>query len=252
MILARISLLMILGLGVTQANDLIPKIKAATAFLSVPGTGSSGTAFCISDKGHFATCAHVLGNLTPDKTVNLTVHSGLPNAKNTKATILKIDRSLDLAILKAEPGLAKPLEIGTGKLLKETDPITAAGYPFGSFLALEKQPAISIATGKITALRRESGLLAKIQFDADIQSGNSGGPLVNAKGEVIGVVASRITGSQLSFAMGADLLHATIAIPSAKLENLKPITFANRQPSTKILLRPRPRLPSVRPKTTQD
>ena len=228
MVLARFLVLTILTLAVASANDLVAKVKAATAFISVPGTGSSGSTFCISDKGHFATCAHVIGNFEPGKVVDLTIHAGLPDAKEFKATLVKIDHSLDLAILKAEPGLATPLKIGTGKLLKETDPITAAGYPFGTFLALEKKPAISIATGKITALRREANLLAMIQFDADIQSGNSGGPLVTANGEVIGVVASRIDGSRFSFAIGSDLLRAIIAIPFAKFENFNPITFADR------------------------
>ncbi len=225
---ARIFLLTTLSLLTASGNDLVSKIKAGTAFLSVPKSGSSGTAFCISEKGYFVTCAHVLGNTTVGQEVILTINSGLPDAKEAKATVVKVDPARDLAILEAAPDLAKPLRLGHGKTLKETDAITVAGYPFGTLLAVEKRPAISIATGKITALRREGTVVAQIQFDADIQSGNSGGPLLNARGEVIGVVASRIPGSQLSFAVSSDLLRAIIDSPTSKFENLLPISYANR------------------------
>ena len=211
----------------SHAEDLVETIKNSTAFLSIPATQNSGTTFCISAKGYFATCAHVLGNAPVGSEVNLTIRSGLPEAKEGKATVVRIDADNDLAILKAEPEFAHPLPLARTPP-RETDEVTVGGYPFGTALALEKRPAITIATGKVTALRREGSLLSRIQFDADIQFGNSGGPLLNENGKVIGVVASRITGSKLSFALGTSLLNAVINGPMAKVENLTELTSSKK------------------------
>ena len=76
-------------------------------------------------------------------------------------------------------------------------PLAAFGYPFGRMLAADKgYPAVSVNTGTITALRRKEGKLSTIQLDASVNPGNSGGPVVDKKGNLIGIVVSGILGGQ--------------------------------------------------------
>src|SRR6185369_9529242 len=93
--------------------------------------------------------------------------------------------------------LPPALELGEAASLTETLPIVAFGYPFGSDLALGKSeyPNISVSTGRITSLRKEDGNIQRIQIDASLNPGNSGGPLVNSAGQTLGVVESGIVGT---------------------------------------------------------
>ena len=226
--------LLLISSSVAAAS--IANIKNSTAFLVVPGNRASGTAFCISDKGYFATCAHVIEGLNLGQEVSLTANSGLPNAKTTQAEIIKIDNSLDLAILKTKPGFCPALKMGNSENLRETNKITAAGFPFGNLIAQGKTPAISISTGQVTAIRRDGKLISRVQFDAEIQPGNSGGPLLNEKGEVVGVVVSKIIASRINFAIGTDLLKAMWITPQCEIEQPEIIPFSARHKPTTLKL----------------
>ena len=69
--------------------------------------------------------------------------------------------------------------------------LAAFGYPFGRMLAADKgYPTVSVNTGTITALRRKGGKLSTIQLDASVNPGNSGGPVVDKKGNLIGIIES--------------------------------------------------------------
>lgn len=70
-------------------------------------------------------------------------------------------------------------------------------------------PSITVSTGHITALRKAGGKLATIQLDASLNPGNSGGPIIDAKGDVIGIVMEGIPGSGIN-----------VAIPVARLRTL--------------------------------
>ena len=81
--------------------------------------------------------------------------------------------------------------LGTDDELVETMPLAAFGYPFGRMLAADNRyPTVSVNTGTITALRRKGGKLSAIQLDASVNPGNSGGPVVDKKGNLIGIVVS--------------------------------------------------------------
>ena len=81
-------------------------------------------------------------------------------------------------------------------------PLAAFGYPFGRLLASDNRyPAVSVNTGTVTALRRKGGKLSAIQLDASVNPGNSGGPVVDKNGNLIGIVKSGMPGARLNFAI---------------------------------------------------
>jgi hypothetical protein len=93
--------------------------------------------------------------------------------------------------------------------------VAAFGYPFGKDLAVNKSqyPNITISLGHITSLRKDGGVLKKIQLDASLNPGNSGGPVIDARGQVIGIVVSGITGTGINFAIPVNALYALLDRP---------------------------------------
>ena len=79
----------------------------------------------------------------------------------------------------------------------------AFGYPFGTALATNKKerPAISVNLGRVTSLRKKDGELHRIQLDALLNPGNSGGPVLDKQGKVVGVVVSGVRGAGVNFAI---------------------------------------------------
>ncbi len=197
--------------------QVVEKIKAATAYLEIPGEGS-GTAFCVSADGVYFTCAHVLGEKKAGDQVTLVAAAGTSAEKKITARIVRLERDLDVAALRADLKNATFLPMGDSGKVKETDAVIAAGYPFGDALATgDKAPAVSITTGKVTAIRREGQQIAALQIDAELNPGNSGGPVTDAEGRVVGMAAAKITGTGLNFAIGTVWLMALTESPGIRV-----------------------------------
>ena len=80
--------------------------------------------------------------------------------------------------------------------LAETMPVYIFGFPFGEMLATSKaNPAVTIGKGTISSLREDdAGDAAVIQIDGDVNPGNSGGPVVDARGRLVGVTVAKVKG----------------------------------------------------------
>ena len=195
-------------------REIVQRGKDATALVSVHNDDVMGSAFCVGAGGYFVTNQHVTE--TAQGQVTLLIHPGLPSQKKLQARVLQSDKGLDLALLKVDgaTGLTA-LPLGTDTSLLETDPVTAFGYPFGTFLALSdtSYPAISVSVGHITALRRDKQGLQYIQLDASLNPGNSGGPVLDAQGRVLGVVQAGVPGAALNFAIPVHFLEAFLRRP---------------------------------------
>ena len=132
--------------------------------------------------------------------------------------MLKVDAHPDL--------VAVPL--GTDDKLVETTPLAAFGYPFGRLLASdERYPSVSVNTGTITALRRKGGKFSAIQLDASVNPGNSGGPVVDKKGNMIGIVQSGMEGARLNFAIPVSVVREFLSGPALVLRN-PDVVFSDR------------------------
>lgn len=215
--------------GMAAAADepsakVVGEVKQATAFVEHKNGFGSGSAFCISPQGYFVTCAHVLHPLKIGDRVDLTLQSGLPGAKTLDATILRLAPDRDIAILKVEGDRLPFLRLGDSGKLRETQSILVAGFPLGRGLDAEgRKPAVTLSTGRVTAIRRDDERVNEVQVDAELNPGNSGGPIVDLEGRVVAVAASRIFLTELNFGIGTSWVEAIMASPLIRLEGVPPL-----------------------------
>jgi len=204
--------------------ELVAKGKQATALVEIGGGRGFGSAFCIdATDGTFITNEHVAHGLDNSGSVTLILHPGEANQQRVKAVIVRTDKDLDLALLRVkEPKRLTALALGSVDDLVETAPVIAFGYPFGKELSLSKDdyPNVTVSTGHITSLRKIKGELGAIQLDALLNPGNSGGPVLNDKGRVVGIVVAGIEGSGIDFAIPVSFL--TYFLRSAAIDFTQP------------------------------
>jgi S1-C subfamily serine protease len=138
---------------------------------------SSGTGFYVSNTGHIISNYHVVEGCN---TVKLTF-----KGKEVSADVLAVDKKNDLAILKTNltPPKVYPVATEDASLLED---IIIAGYPLGKRVSA----AIKTSKGSITALAGYGDNYSEFQTDAALNQGNSGGPIMNQKGNVVGVAVA--------------------------------------------------------------
>ena len=126
------------------------------------------------------------------------------------AHVVRASQQADLALLKVAKATFTMLPIGHSEALRETMPVTAFGYPFGTALAEKagEYPGVTVTIGHVSSLRKRNGVLARVQLDAALNPGNSGGPIVNNQGEVVGVVQAGIPGSGIDLAIPTGVVNA--------------------------------------------
>ena len=234
---------------------IVSKGKVGTALVEVAAASSVnfGSAFCIDASGLFVTAAHVIAPvLKPTSgTVRLVLNGGELGQKVVPARVVRSDAELDLAVLKLEPGGDVPLvrlELGRSDGLLVTAVVTAFGYPLGTGVPHEpgQYPSVSVNVGRITALPKGEGGLSQIQLDAALNLGNSGGPVLDREGKVIGVVAAGIQGAPgLNYAIPVDRLTRFLRSPEvvfdhppirgADLDKPVVLTIAVRPPTIGVL-----------------
>jgi putative serine protease PepD len=174
------------SLGTTVVAQVVNKLADSVVTINSQvndesGQGeASGTGVVLTSDGEILTNAHVVEGAT-----GVTVRFAGETEPRT-ATVLASDPGNDLALLKIEATNLKPATFAQPGTIRIGDQVIAIGYA----LALDGGP--SVTSGIISALKRtiitESGALnGLIQTDTAISSGNSGGPLVNLRGEVVGI-----------------------------------------------------------------
>ncbi|HEX5809194.1 MAG TPA: trypsin-like peptidase domain-containing protein [Anaerolineales bacterium] len=149
----------------------------------------SGTGFFITDLGYIITNNHVVEGTTEVSII-------LSDGTEEKATIVGTDKYSDTAVLKTEANVMAVARLGNSDTLKPGQSVIAIGSPLGNFKNTVTTGVVS-ATGRSIDTGNGYQVEDLIQTDAAINHGNSGGPLVNLAGEVIGVntLVVRNTGS---------------------------------------------------------
>jgi hypothetical protein len=221
--------------------------KPATALVEVKARNACGSAFCIHPSGLFLTNAHVVesaANFPPNVTpppveINLVLNPGQKTEKTYPAKVVRSHRELDLALLRIDGVKDLPaLTLGSDEKLSELEEVVACGFPFGTALVRNRKeyPAVSINAGSITSLRRQGDRLERIQVDVVLNPGNSGGPVLDQGGKVIGVVVAGVPGSGVNFVIPVSHVAEFIARPDVQFAppsldagNIdKPMTFEAR------------------------
>lgn len=174
------------------------------------GGGSQGSGVIIDDEGHIVTNNHVVGGADGDVQVTLT------DGRLFDASIVGLDPTTDLAVIKIKdvPDDLKAAALGDSSKVTVGEPVMAVGNPLGL--------ANTVTTGIVSAIDRPvstagdgtnaATVTNAIQIDAAVNPGNSGGPLFDAQGKVIGINSSIATMSSesgsigLGFAIPVDLV----------------------------------------------
>ncbi|XP_033983657.1 serine protease HTRA2, mitochondrial-like isoform X1 [Trematomus bernacchii] len=197
--------------------DVVEKSNPAVVYIEIVGRHpfsgrevpvSNGSGFIISSDGLIVTNAHVVANKRG-------VRVKLTNGDTYNATVQDVDQAADIATIKITARNPLPtLSLGRSSDIRQGEFVVAMGSPF----ALRN----TITSGIISSVQRgskELGLsnsnIDYIQTDAAIDFGNSGGPLINLDGEVIGINTMKVTAG-ISFAIPSDRLQLFLDQASKK------------------------------------
>ncbi len=153
-----------------------------------------GSGFIISSDGYILTNDHVAGNATK---ISVTLTSG----ETIEAKMIGTDKNSDVAVLKIDKSNLEYAKLGNSDDVIIGEWVIALGNPFGLF-EINDKPTVTVGVVSATDMKvnADGNRVYKdmIQTDASINTGNSGGPLVNAEGEVIGMNTIIYTGGQFS------------------------------------------------------
>jgi S1-C subfamily serine protease len=160
-----------------------PGVVQVTATDPAQGSESLGSGFVIDKAGHIVTNFHVVRGATK-------VLVSFSGKDQLVSTVVGLDPSTDLAILKiqAHANALTPLELGNSDAVTVGDTVYAIGNPFGLYARTLTSGIVSAVQRRITA-PNTLPIDNAIQTDASINHGNSGGPLLDAAGRVIGVTS---------------------------------------------------------------
>jgi S1-C subfamily serine protease len=194
------------GRGVLQVTST--SVDSGDPFFGPQERVSLGSGFVIDDDGYIVTNYHVIESARQ-------IEVNFSGDDRVRATIVGVDPSTDLALLKinAQARALTPLPLGDSDAVRVGDAVVAIGNPFG----LER----TVTAGIVSALQRQitapNGYTIDkvIQTDAPINQGNSGGPLLNTRGEVIGVNSQIEPGDS-----GTGNLGIGFAVPAATLREV--------------------------------
>lgn len=218
--------------GEMTTNDVIKKVKPSVVLVSSTftsaGGASTGTGIVFSADGYIVTNAHVIttevktsmnssqfdpfsnffdnfynnynsyGSSSQTEVVKADkVTVTLDDETEYEATIVGYDSNTDLAVLKIDATGLTPAEIGDSTTLEMGDKAITLGYPLGLGLSasdgivsgLNKEMSVEVAGGTAT--------MTLLQTDAAVNPGNSGGPLLNSEGQVVGITSSKIASSDV-------------------------------------------------------
>ena len=178
-------------------SESAPKIPFPKPPAKPPLSGGVGSGFFIDKDGYILTNAHVVEGA--EKIIlRLSDHSEID------AKLIGLDKRTDIALIKAEGQNFKPLPIGSPDKLRVGEWVLAIGSPFG----LEFTATAGIVSAKARALPSDDNYIPFLQTDAAVNPGNSGGPLINERGQAIGInsqIYSRSGGYMgISFAIPID------------------------------------------------
>ena len=160
---------------------------------------ATGSGFIITDDGYVVTNYHVVEDAR-------TIEVVLFDNSSYYATLEGYDSSNDVAVLKME-GEFQPVKLGSSDDLIVGDQVVAIGNPLGE---LTSTLTVGYVSAKGRDVSTDSATINMLQTDCAINSGNSGGPLFNMKGEVVGITTAKYSGLSAS---GASIEGIGFAIP---------------------------------------
>jgi S1-C subfamily serine protease len=211
-----------LEFGPLGARPVLPRDQTANSSAS-PKPVSSGSGFFVSHQGDLITNNHLIEGCRELRIVS--------DEKSNVARVIGTDVGADLAILRVADRPGDIASFRASNVEKPGEAVTVAGYPLQGLLTSKA----SVTTGIISALAGPKEDKKLIQITAPVQPGNSGGPLVDNQGNIIGVIVSKLNGlrvarvigslpENINFAVRADLAREFLDKYSIKYETAPPKT----------------------------
>jgi hypothetical protein len=184
----------------------VPKIKKPTQNDEII-SASSGSGFAVSSDGYVITNHHVI-----DGCQKVVVHT---KGKELPVTVVTYDPQNDLALLKGDfrPKTVFPLSNNRPELLQD---IYVAGFPFGDKFST----SVKVTKGIISSLTGLGNNFSNIQIDAALQSGNSGGPILDDLGNVVGVAVSKLDAKYMFEEFGVIPENTNFGIKSSVVRSV--------------------------------
>lgn len=179
---------------------IINEGTAANYFGQISSVQSSGSGFIISSDGYVISNYHVV-----EGAESLTVI--LNNGTEYPASVVGTDDANDVALLKVDAENLPFTAIGSSNQMAVGDQVVAIGNPLGQ---LTSTLTVGYISGKERTVSTDGTVISMMQTDAAINSGNSGGPLFNMQGEVVGITSAKYSGTTSS---GASIEGIGFAIP---------------------------------------
>ena len=178
---------------------LAEKVRQAVVHVRVEPTKARGSGFIIDPQGYILTAHHVVSEAKE-------IEIRLANRQRLRGEIVATDAQVDFAIIKINGEREFPvLPLGDSDVLRVGELVGSLGYPFG----LES----SLHMGIVSRRGRRQNTLAAfdhIQVDSAANSGESGGPLVNMKGHVVGMLTQAAENRTIGFAVPINVIKAMI------------------------------------------
>jgi serine protease Do len=185
--------------------EMFNTVQPSIVQVGIQGRGG-GTGVIWSPDGRIITNAHVVAN------EQAKIHVHLTDGRTLEAKVLHRDPRLDLAMLKVNGDNLKALPIGDSSRLRIGEWVFAIGHPWGQRWALTAGIVSSLSSVKVA----DDLTTRYIKSDVGLAPGNSGGPLLDAEGKVVGINAM-IFGGDLSVAIPSDIVSIWLArLPASK------------------------------------
>ena len=184
----------------------VDAVVAITAYVNSNNFGqtsvatASGSGFILTKNGYVVTNYHVIEGASK---VEVTTSGSV----TYQAEIIGFDAAHDVAVLKVDATDLPHVSLGSSDSLNVGDQITVIGNPLGE---LSYTQTVGYISGKDRGVSTDNTLINMLQTDASINSGNSGGPMFNMKGEVVGIITAKYSGTSSS---GASIEGIGFAIP---------------------------------------
>ncbi len=172
------------------------------------GKVSSGTGFLVSEEGHIVTNAHVVYGSTTIKVRGL-------NGSEYDAFLVKVSRKEDLAIILTNIKGGKTASFRTAPPIALGEPVFAYGFPLSGALSTSG----NFTSGNIAALAGLADDTSQIQITTPVQPGNSGGPLLDSRGQIVGIVTSKLNSLKAADIINDIPQNVNFAIKSSVVTN---------------------------------
>ena len=168
----------------------------------------SGTGFIISANGHILTNNHVIDGCTDIK-------GTLGGQPPTPLRVVSSDETNDLAVLQGPAATFKDFAKIRDRSIRSGDSVVAIGYPFHGLLSSD----FTVTTGIVSSLSGTMNDTRMLQISAAVQPGNSGGPLLDTNGLIVGVVAAKLNALRVARATGNIPENINFAIKTGAIRD---------------------------------